>query len=86
MRGLGHRSLPWLPPRGEACRVLSAIGLLQRHVVLPSRAPPFPDPPPSGLLAPRWREDARGVLLGISRYTTKAHVARAVLEAMAFQV
>lgn len=40
----------------------------------------------SGLLAPRWREDARGALVGISRYTTKCHIARAVLEAISFQV
>ncbi|PON35968.1 Glycerol kinase [Parasponia andersonii] len=40
----------------------------------------------NGLFAPWWRDDARGVLVGITRYTTKAHVARAVLESMAFQV
>ena len=40
----------------------------------------------NGLLAPHWRDDARGALLGMSQYTTKAHVARAVLEGIAFQV
>ena len=39
----------------------------------------------SGLLAPHWRDDARGVLLGLSSYTNKCHIARAVLEAIAFQ-
>ncbi|MBX3093153.1 MAG: glycerol kinase GlpK [Cryobacterium sp.] len=39
----------------------------------------------SGLLAPRWRPDARGVLVGLTRYVTKAHIARAALEATAFQ-
>ncbi|KAK7276908.1 hypothetical protein RIF29_18056 [Crotalaria pallida] len=40
----------------------------------------------NGLFAPWWREDARGVCIGISRFTTKAHIARAVLESIAFQV
>jgi glycerol kinase len=39
----------------------------------------------SGLFAPYWRSDARGALVGLTRYVTKAHVARAVLEATAFQ-
>jgi glycerol kinase len=39
----------------------------------------------SGLYAPRWRYDARGTLVGLTRYATKAHVARAALEACAFQ-
>lgn len=39
----------------------------------------------SGLLAPHWRPDARGVLLGITAATTKAHVCRAVLDAIAWQ-
>jgi glycerol kinase len=38
-----------------------------------------------GLGAPRWRADARGALLGLTRGTTRAHVARAALESMAFQ-
>lgn len=40
----------------------------------------------NGLFAPWWRDDARGVIVGITRYTTKAHIARAVLESMCFQV
>ncbi|PDW04339.1 glycerol kinase GlpK [Candidatus Viridilinea mediisalina] len=39
----------------------------------------------SGLFAPYWRADARGVLVGMSRYTNKAHIARAALEATAYQ-
>jgi glycerol kinase len=39
----------------------------------------------SGLFAPRWREDARGAIVGITAYTTKAHIARAMLEATAWQ-
>lgn len=40
----------------------------------------------SGLFAPRWREDARGAIVGLTAYTTKAHLARAALEATAWQV
>lgn len=39
----------------------------------------------SGLLAPRWRPDARGVIVGLTRYITKGHIARAALEATAYQ-
>jgi glycerol kinase len=39
----------------------------------------------SGLFAPYWRSDARGAIVGLSRYNTRAHVARAALEAICFQ-
>ncbi|MDP9313474.1 MAG: glycerol kinase GlpK [Chloroflexota bacterium] len=39
----------------------------------------------SGLFAPYWRSDARGVLVGLTRYVNKGHIARAALEATAFQ-
>jgi glycerol kinase len=39
----------------------------------------------SGLFAPYWRPDARGAILGLTRYVTRAHIARAALEAVAFQ-
>ncbi|GAB2616745.1 glycerol kinase GlpK [Streptomyces capparidis] len=39
----------------------------------------------SGLFAPYWRPEARGVIAGLTRYVTKAHLARAVLEATAWQ-
>jgi glycerol kinase len=39
----------------------------------------------SGLYAPHWRESARGIIAGLTRYSTKAHIARAALEAAAFQ-
>jgi glycerol kinase len=39
----------------------------------------------SGLFAPRWRPDARGVIVGLTGYVTKAHIARAALEAVAWQ-
>lgn len=40
----------------------------------------------SGLFAPRWREDARGTLVGMTQYTTKAHIARATLASMTYKV
>jgi glycerol kinase len=40
----------------------------------------------SGLYAPYWKDDARGVIAGLTRYVNKGHIARAVLEATAFQV
>ncbi len=39
----------------------------------------------SGLFAPYWRSDARGAILGMTRYINKGHIARAVLEASAYQ-
>ena len=39
----------------------------------------------SGLFAPHWRSDARGVIAGLTGYITKGHIARAVLEATAWQ-
>ncbi len=39
----------------------------------------------SGLFAPYWRSDARGVIVGMTRYTNRGHIARAALEATAYQ-
>ena len=39
----------------------------------------------SGLYAPYWKENARGVIAGLTRYANRGHIARAVLEATAFQ-
>lgn len=39
----------------------------------------------SGLFAPYWRSDARGVIVGLTRYINKGHIARSALEATAFQ-
>src|SRR5512145_1461986 len=39
----------------------------------------------SGLFAPYWKSDARGAIVGMTRYVTKGHIARAALEATAFQ-
>ncbi len=39
----------------------------------------------SGLFAPRWRPDARGLIIGLTHYASKGHIARAILEATAYQ-
>ena len=39
----------------------------------------------SGLFAPYWQNDARGVIAGLTRYATKAHIARAALESLCYQ-
>jgi glycerol kinase len=39
----------------------------------------------SGLFAPYWKSDARGVMVGLTRYINKGHIARAALEATAYQ-
>jgi glycerol kinase len=39
----------------------------------------------SGLFAPYWRSDARGAIVGLSRFNTSAHLARATLEAICYQ-
>ena len=40
----------------------------------------------SGLFAPHWRSDARGLIAGLTAYATRAHIARAAIEATAYQV
>jgi glycerol kinase len=40
----------------------------------------------SGLFAPHWRSDARGIIAGMTRFVTRGHIARAVLESTAYQV
>ncbi len=40
----------------------------------------------SGLFAPHWRDDARGVIAGLTAFATRGHLARAALEAVAYQV
>ncbi len=39
----------------------------------------------SGLYAPHWNEGARGLIIGLTRYANRGHIARSVLEATAFQ-
>ena len=68
------------------------LGIIQSSGEIEALAASVPDngdvyfvPAFSGLYAPHWRADARGVVTGLTRFATKAHLARAALEAVAFQ-
>ncbi|MCE7062681.1 glycerol kinase GlpK [Dyadobacter sp. CY343] len=68
------------------------LGLIQKSSDIESLAKTVEDnggayfvPAFSGLYAPYWRNDARGVIAGLTRYVNKGHIARAVLEATAYQ-
>jgi glycerol kinase len=69
------------------------LGLIETAAEIESLAASVPDaggvvfvPALAGLGAPHWRPDARGLLTGITGGTTKAHIARAVLEGIALQI
>ncbi|WP_062377097.1 glycerol kinase GlpK [Demequina pelophila] len=68
------------------------IGAIRDAAEIEAQAAAVPDnggayfvPAFSGLYAPHWRADARGAIVGLTRYVTKHHLARAVLEATAYQ-
>ncbi len=68
------------------------LGIIDRSAEVESLARSVPDnggiyfvPAFSGLFAPYWRSDARGAILGMTRYIHRGHIARAALEATAFQ-
>lgn len=68
------------------------LGIIQRAAEVEDLARTVEDsggayfvPAFSGLFAPYWRADARGVLVGLTRYINRGHIARAVLEANAYQ-
>jgi glycerol kinase len=68
------------------------LGLIARSADVEALAASVPDngdvyfvPAFSGLYAPRWRGDARGIIAGLTRFSNKGHIARAALEATAFQ-
>ncbi|MDP9037716.1 MAG: glycerol kinase GlpK [Acidobacteriota bacterium] len=68
------------------------LGMLEKSSEIESLARTVEDnggvyfvPAFSGLYAPYWKDSARGVIVGLTRYVTRAHLARAVLEATAFQ-
>jgi glycerol kinase len=68
------------------------LGMIQSSSDIETLARSVPDnggvyfvPAFSGLYAPYWKDNARGVIAGLTRYANKGHLARAVLEATAFQ-
>jgi glycerol kinase len=69
------------------------LGLIARSDEIEALARSVPDnggayivPAFSGLYAPYWKDNARGVIAGLTRFVTKGHLARAALEATAYQV
>jgi glycerol kinase len=85
--------------RVEVVEVVLLVGLAQDLVVLIKTAPEVEElassvedngglyivPAFSGLFAPYWESNARGVFAGLTRYVNAGHIARATLEATAFQ-
>ncbi len=68
------------------------LGLIQKSADIEALAKSVQDnggvyfvPAFSGLFAPYWRSDARGVIAGLTRYANRGHIARAALEATAYQ-
>ncbi len=68
------------------------LGIIEKSSDIEILATSVPDnggvyfvPAFSGLFAPYWRSDARGVIVGLTRSVTKAHLARATLEAICYQ-
>ena len=68
------------------------LGLIQTSAEVETLANTVPDngdvyivPAFSGLYAPHWRADARGIIAGLTRFAHRGHIARAVLEATAYQ-
>jgi glycerol kinase len=69
------------------------LGLIEKSSDIETLAQTVPDnggiyfvPAFSGLYAPYWKDSARGVIAGLTRFVHKGHIARAVLEATAYQV
>jgi len=68
------------------------LGLIQKSADIEALAESVPDnggvyfvPAFSGLYAPHWNDGARGTIIGLTRFANRGHIARAVLEATAFQ-
>ncbi len=76
-------AVQWLRDQLEIIRDAAEIEALASTV--PDSGGIYFVPAFSGLFAPYWRPDARGAIVGLSRFHTKAHLARATLEAICFQ-
>jgi glycerol kinase len=76
-------AVQWLRDQLEIIKTAADIEPLAASV--PDAGGVYFVPAFSGLFAPYWRTDARGVIVGLSRFHTKAHLARATLESICFQ-
>lgn len=81
---IGGAALQWLRDGLQLVRSAQEVNLLAESV--PDSGGLFLVPAFAGLGAPHWDSYARGLMIGISRDTTAAHLARATLEGIAFQV
>ena len=80
---MGGATVQWL--RDEMRMIDDAADSEALAASVPDNGGCYLVPAFSGLFSPWWRSDARGVLAGLTRYVTKAHVVRAALEAICFQ-
>jgi glycerol kinase len=76
-------AVQWLRDQLRIVGSASESEILARQV--PDNGGVYFVPAFSGLFAPYWRSDARGVIVGLSRFNTNAHIARATLEAICYQ-
>jgi glycerol kinase len=76
-------AVQWLRDQLDVIRTASEVEALAASV--PTSGGIYFVPAFSGLFSPYWRADARGAIVGLSRFHTKAHLARATLEAICFQ-
>jgi glycerol kinase len=76
-------AVQWL--RDQLGIINSAAEIEALALTVPDTGGAYFVPAFSGLFAPYWRADARGAIVGLSRFHTRAHIARATLEAICFQ-
>ena len=86
-RGLdrGHRRADPVAARPAEDHRLRARGARSWRKTVDDNGGVFFVPAFSGLFAPYWRDDARGVIVGLTAYANRGHIARAALEAAAWQ-
>lgn len=80
---MGGALVQWL--RDNLGLIASAREIEEVAGAVPDNGGVYIVPAFSGLFAPRWRPDARGVIVGLTRFANRHHIARAVLEATAYQ-
>ncbi|MGE0445818.1 MAG: FGGY family carbohydrate kinase, partial [Vicinamibacterales bacterium] len=73
----------WL--RDNLGLILSSDGIEALAQTVPDNGDVYFVPAFSGLYAPHWNDGARGLIIGLTRYANRGHIARAVLEATAYQ-
>ena len=80
---IGGALVQWL--RDNLGMIKTSAGIEELAQTVEDNGGVYMVPAFSGLYAPYWKENARGVIVGLTRFANKGHLARAVLEAVAFQ-